>query len=859
MSMEKDEFLLHELQELPKTDEVVSAEQDTSRENSEGEVIVPAEVEQLPPKGKKGRKKKPPKTFPKKKLPKMLRKKYSRKKFERKVLKRIYIPRDREFIESYFMPVEGAKKSCVMIPNDRIFTKQELVRLKILSKEIRKQKGRVKLIPLVAVVSVIVVMVSAVLIFKDPLIKKGVQSAMEAAFGAKVDIAYLHLGILDSNFTIKGLEVANRNNTMKNLFEIGRLTVDFDLLELLKKRFVSDEMSVTDVRVNTDRKTDGALPEKPKGEPNPRLEKVKSQVTEFASEKTEVLKNSITDIFSDYNPETVLSNFYSKLSTPELVTEIEKEMQVLISSWQSVPDELKTSVNNVIADGQAVIDFDWNSIKSDPTQVRTILATLKSVTDSTTSLYKESEKTMNMLQRDVKQVQTMTNNVQKAITSDFNLISKEVNKITSFSIKDEGMNMLTSSFEKIVADLFGKYYPVFQEALVYVQDLSAKSAAKKAAEAEKEKTVIQRYAGRTIEYRKDNIPTFLIKKMHGSGADGNFSLSLDVTDISSDMTKWGKPASISGMIGHGKMSDSFSGTLDLRTNRPGDLVELNYNGVGYTVDMTLPESESIPGVPTGKGIGAFSARITANETGKFSVGGVVNLEPVSFKTASFEPAYAYDLYSRALAMFTAVRAGVTLDYSPDTKLSLSVDSDIDRRFMQVLNQLFNEELAKVKQQVTVMAQGVLDEGTAKLKEKFGDFEDIESLMKEQTNRLESYKKELEKKYREGEERLKVLVEEAKNAANKAAQDALKGANDAAQEALKGTTGVAQDALKGITDATQEALKGNTTAAQETLKGTTDAAQEALKGIADSAKDSTTKSTEDAVKEATNTLKGLFGR
>ena len=800
MSMEKDEILLHGMQEQGKTDEIIPVVQDTSLEISEVEAPVPAETEQFPQLDKKGRKKKPPKTYPRKKLPKMLRKKYSQKKFERKVLKRIYIPRDKEFIASYFMPVEGAKKPCVMIPDDRIFTKQELVRLKILSKEIRKQKGRVKLIPLVAVVSVIVVMVSAVLIFKDPLIKKGLQSAMQSMFGAKVDIAYLHLGILDSNFTIKGLEVANRNDTMKNLFEIGNLTVDFDLIELLKKRFVSDEMSVTDVRVNTDRKTDGALPEKSKGNPNPRLEKVKSQVTEFASSKNEVLKNSITDIFSEYNPETILSNFYSKLSTPELVEEIEKEMNLLISSWQTAPGELKTSVNKVIADGQAVIDFDWNSIKSDPTQIRTILATLKSVTDNTTSLYKESEKTMNMLQRDVKQVQTMTNNVQKAITSDFNLISKEVNKITSFSIKDDGMNMLTASFEKIIADLFGKYYPVFQEAMGYVQDLSAKSAEKKALEAEKERTAIQRYAGRTIEYRKDNIPTFLIKKMHGSGADGNFSLSLDVTDISSDMTKWGKPAAISGMVGHGQMSDSFSGTLDLRDNRPGDLVELNYNGVGYTVDMTLPEDESIPGVPTGTGIAAFSARVTANETGKFSVGGVVNLEPVSFSTATFEPVYAYDLYNRALAMFTAVRAGVTLDYSPDTNLSLSVDSDIDRRFMQVLNQLFNEELAKVKQQVIATAQGVLNESTAKVKERFGDFEDIQSLMDEQINRLEVYKKELEKKYREGEERLNAILNAAKDAATKAAQEAIMGATDADKETV---TQAAEDAAQEAVNA----LKG----------------------------------------------------
>ena len=145
MSMEKDEILLHGMQEQGKTDEIIPVVQDTSLEISEVEAPVPAETEQFPQLDKKGRKKKPPKTYPRKKLPKMLRKKYSQKKFERKVLKRIYIPRDKEFIASYFMPVEGAKKPCVMIPDDRIFTKQELVRLKILSKEIRKQKGRVKL------------------------------------------------------------------------------------------------------------------------------------------------------------------------------------------------------------------------------------------------------------------------------------------------------------------------------------------------------------------------------------------------------------------------------------------------------------------------------------------------------------------------------------------------------------------------------------------------------------------------------------------------------------------------------------------------------------------------------------------
>ena len=112
----------------------------------------------------------------------------------------------------------------------------------------------------------------------------------------------------------------------------------------------------------------------------------------------------------------------------------------------------------------------------------------------------------------------------------------------------------------------------------------------------------------------------------------------------------------------------------------------------------------------------------------------------------------------------------------------------------------NEELAKVKQQVTATAQGVLNESTAKVKERFGDFEDIQSLMDEQINRLEVYKKELEKKYREGEERLNAILNAAKDAATKAAQEAIMGSTDAAKETV---TQAAEDAAQEAVNA----LKG----------------------------------------------------
>lgn len=769
---------------------VASSSQDRTVSSGEGvvgstELAVQEDKKKVP-----ARKKKEPKTFPKKKLPRMLKKKYSQKKFNRKILKRLYIPRDQEFMAAMFVESGEGKKMRLSIPDDRVFTKQELVRLKTLSKEIRKQKGRVKFMPLIASVSLVILMVSAVLIFKDPLIKKGLQSVMQSAFGAKVDIAYLHLGILDSNFTIRGLEVANRNNTMKNLFEIGGLTVDFDLLQLLRKRFVSDEMSVTDVRVNTDRETDGALPED--YAQTARLERLKTQVTNFTLEKAGVVKNSVSEIFAQYDPETLVKNFYDQLTIPGLAKDIESQMNVLIPAWKEMPDQLSASVNKVMADGQAAANFDWESVQSDPTKIRDGIASIRSAVESATALYNETEQTMNMLQRDVNTVQSLADQAQRAVTADFNLVSGEINKIASFSIKEDGMNILTTSFEKILADLFGQYYPMVQELMVYVQDLSAKSAAKEqeTVAVVEEKPAIQRYEGRNIEYSVDNIPSFLIKKMHGSGADGSFSMSLDVTDISSDMDKWGKPASIFGVVGHGAMTDSFSGTLDMRKSRTGDLVDLRYKGNGYALDMTMPEEEAVPGVPTGKGIGHFDARITANETGAFSVGGGITLDPVNFTTAAFEPAFAYDLYSRALAMFTSVQAAVTIGYSDASGLFLDVDSDIDRRFVAVLTQLFNEELTKVKEEATAKVQAVLDENMAKVKEQFGDFDDIKARMDDQWKKIEAYKADLERKQREGEEKLNATLNAAKDAATKKAEEAVKGVTDSVKES-------ATNALKGL--------------------------------------------------------------
>ena len=98
------------------------------------------------------------------------------------------------------------------------------------------------------------------LIFKDPLAKRALKAGLQKITGAKVDIASVHVGILDSSVTVRVLAAADKNSPMKNVFEAQKIQLDFNLTQLLKKRFVCQNLEVSGMAFGTERKTSGELP-----------------------------------------------------------------------------------------------------------------------------------------------------------------------------------------------------------------------------------------------------------------------------------------------------------------------------------------------------------------------------------------------------------------------------------------------------------------------------------------------------------------------------------------------------------------------------------------------------------------------
>ena len=140
-------------------------------------------------KRKKSKQKKEPKTISAKKLPKLFRKKYSKKKYSKKILNRIYVQEDKNLVKELFEQVKDKKEKIYFeIPKDKMIPVKDFKRLKLVAKQIKKQKGGIKFIPLVACLVFVSVLVLAITVFKNPLIEKLLVSSLQGVFKAKTDI-----------------------------------------------------------------------------------------------------------------------------------------------------------------------------------------------------------------------------------------------------------------------------------------------------------------------------------------------------------------------------------------------------------------------------------------------------------------------------------------------------------------------------------------------------------------------------------------------------------------------------------------------------------------------------------------------
>ncbi len=705
-----------------------------------------------------------------KKLPGLFKKKYTEQAFSKKILKKIYIESDKKLVEKQFSKIKDKKgRELLAVDKNSTLTKEEFNRCKIIAKDVKNQKAGIKLVPLLAVVCLVAAIGITVTLFKNVVVKKGLTAAMQGIFGAKTDIAKVDLQIFGASLQINGLEQANADSPMKNLFQIDNIDVSFNLTDLLKGKFHAKNIEVSGVAIDTDRKTSGELikDSKTKNE-----KEVVKQTSEKSSKLADAASEKLKEMFENYNPEKMLENLQNELKSPEVAKSIASDVQSKVEKWKNVPNEYEESIKKLSSSVNEIVKTDWGKIY-DVSKLTKMLENVNTAITESESLKKKIDSTSASIKTDSTAVANYSKQLNTAIKADTNLVDSKITEMKTLFSVDGLKNIMTDAISSILYEKAGKFYPYIDKAMNAA--MSSKSSSNADADSEKTKTpktkkekkqkvTHERSAGRTIYYKNDTIPKLLVENVKASGYEYKTNELLfegTATEISSDQNMRGKPAIINASFKVLGKPNSANVTIDARTNSSAPLVSAKYNGKGYPINANAQ-------VFALKSSSDINANLTADKNGTFVVGGTLDMALTEMTGMDFSPENVCKIYKNALSGVKKLTVGFNAGYDAANGLVLQI-TNMDRLASQIVTPVTNSltgELNSIAEEAKTKVTAMISEKTGIASEKIDQFNDVKKLISTQTEQVNNLKKQLDSKKNE-------IKNQIENSGKNAAKDATK--------------------------------------------------------------------------------------
>ena len=711
-------------------------EKNTSKLNETAKT--PAKKSKKPAKSKK-----PEKTVSAKKLPGIFKKTYKEKAYSKNLLKKFYIEADKKFVEKLYSPSQDKKGRNIMVCNKSAeITKADLKRYKLIAKQIKMQKGGIKLVPLIAVAVLVAVLSAGVSLFKNIIIEKAITSAMQGIFGAKTDIAKVDFQFFNASLEINGLEQANKDSPMKNLFQIDSIKTSFNLTDLLRGKFHAENLSVEGVAIDTERKKSGELPIKPaktkeEKQTESALSAKKQELSEEASAK-------LKEMFDSYNPEKMLENLQNELKSPAVASQISTDVQQKVEKWSSLPAELQEKVNAFSKNVNDIANTDFSKI-NDVAKLKSTLEKINSTAKSGEELKKLIEKSNSDLFSDSKAIADYSNKIQTAIKSDYALVDSKISEMKSV-LSPAGLNeIMTNAVQSVLYQMCGKYYPYVSKGLnaaLSAQKSSSEKETEKSAE-KTEKTVMTRHPGRTVFFKQDTVPTLFIENVTASGYEyktDNLLFKGNAKNIANNQNMTGKPTDISADFKIAGNPNSASIKIDARTDTTAPLVTASYTGSGIPVNADAQVFAF-----TSKS--TIKAKMTADTNGKVSLNGVLDMNISEMTGMQFDVEKISELYNTALSNISRLTVDFSIGINEDKTMTISLNN-LDSLASQLTTPVvktLTAELNSIAADARSSAAKLLSEKTGVATEKIEQFTNIKNSVNSSKESVNNLQKKLEQK------------------------------------------------------------------------------------------------------------------
>jgi len=574
-------------------------------------------------------------------------------------------------------------------------------------------------------------------------LERKLENTGSAIAGAKVEIDDLDISLFSLNLKWQRLQVADAKQTMKNVFETGPCELDFEFWPLLSRKIIVEDFTISGVRTNTDRDSDGALSEI-------EIEQIEnSMIHKGATRISDSAKNTYSGLTRKANVESVLK--IAKLESPE---KIDSLYDVLTSNYEKWGKQL--SKNNPLP-----------KVKTIEQQITAIdVSKLKDVKMVTKALEQAAatKKSIDKLNKEVK-------TLNKEFKTDYYAAQSGLAQIDDWLQSDYNRTANLLQIPEISATNIGKM--IFGQTLTgrvnsylgYIQTARAYQAKYIPASPKEEKP--PRLKGQDIYFPNPNArPDFWIKNLHLSGATAD-SIRLEgtATHIVS------QPKLINQIIrfeirssNATSVSLTLNGTLDYLNEQPHEKFAFAYTGFSLA-DKKLSDSPFLPNkVKTGSGNLQANLDVQGNnlDSKVHFIAQKLNFDPGKPGNSEFEKIVKDIVQNTDVVNFKAKING------PFDKLNYSLNSNLDDIFMRNLKDRFGKELDKARNKIEQhiaketkqqkdKLNKLISNNEQKLKKQLDEYEQS---VNEQMQRIEAKKKEIEKKLDKEKKKL------GKDAANK---------------------------------------------------------------------------------------------
>ncbi|MDR0601812.1 MAG: hypothetical protein LBG42_05465 [Treponema sp.] len=681
-----------------------------------------------------------------------MKKVISRRVFEKWYVKNIPNAEDRNFFASCF-----EARDTKMVLREGL-SPGDMRRLKTLRRVIAdNRRFAVKAAPLAVIGLVIFSLVVFFTFFMNPLLERALERGLEALFEARADVDNFHLNVFHFRVGIDAVTVANRNEPMKNLFQLGRMEFRLNPVAVLRGKIYIEEIRTGAIRFGTDRTVSGALP---------------GRAAAARSSRQQAEAPPLVDL-RNFDAMGLLDREFDKLSTPKLYDTAVASYNAALEKWKGQVELVKNRKDELAEKVRQVTSLNAGSLND----VQAITGAVRDITallDSVQAAANDAANLVNGLDADIKTALALERQARSAITEDFNHLKSYLDFGSG-----EAFAALEPSIREVLSDTAEQYLDYGLLAL----DALAKLKASQDAKPKQEKPPkTPAFRGRDVAFPSKEYPKFYLGILATDFTVQHWRTGFDLRGVSSNPDLSGVPVALALSIAEtdGSLAREvdFRGSADFRTAASGRFTA-DVSGRGFPVSLEKEFAQM--GIGGFRGDVNFGLDFSGRPDGVVAGDGSVGISGASLINPSGTLAEAIDA---AVKETDNLLLSIRYVHNPSAEDEFGISTNIGDLVKRALDRI-----------VRAYAARAMDELERVLRERIGRYIDGKFVSREELDlifraargdkaALDGLKNTLDAKKNE-------LEQWVRNAANQAVEqvkdDTKRQAEQALQDVLQGKT------------------------------------------------------------------------